>query len=141
MPRVLVVVLAVLALTACSRQPPEVSVNDQVPADQRTEAATEGGGDEGAGGGGGDATWVAIDIDFESAPETLPAGETEITLVNEGQALHDVTFEELGDETVVEAQGGSTETGTVSLEAGDYTYYCSVPGHREAGMEGQLTVE
>ncbi len=34
-----------------------------------------------------------------------------------------------------------TTTATVELEAGDYTFYCSVPGHQDGGMEGDLTVE
>ena len=143
MQRTLVVILAALALAACSKQPAEITANDQVPADQRTSSATEGAGDgatEGAGGGG-DATWVAVDIAFESAPETLPAGENPITLVNNGTAVHDVTFEELGDETIASANGGETAEGNATLEAGEITYYCSIPGHREAGMEGTLTVE
>ena len=36
-------------------------------------------------------------------------------------------------------QGGS-KTLTVSLKAGTYKFYCTVPGHRAAGMEGTLTV-
>jgi plastocyanin len=140
MQRLMVVLVAALMLAACSRQAPEVSVNDQVPADQRTAAAGASEGGEGDGGGGG-ATFVAVDIAFESAPESLPAGETEVMLQNNGAAVHDVTFEELGDETVVSANGGETQSGTATLEAGELTYYCSVPGHREAGMEGTLTVE
>jgi plastocyanin len=135
MRRVLVLVIAVLALAACSKQDPEVTPQAQVPADQRTEAgASEGGG---GGDGGGDATWVAIDIDFESAPESLPAGEQEITLVNNGQAPHNVTID---GETIVEAEGGATQTGTVNLEPGTYEFICSVPGH-EGSMNGELTVE
>ena len=142
MRRITVFLLAALMLTACSKQAPEVTAQEQVPADQRTEAAPAGGSEaaEGEAGDGG-ATWVTIDLEFAEAPTTLPAGETEITLQNDGAAPHDVTFEELGDETVAAAPGGDTEEGTAELEPGTYTYYCSVPGHREAGMEGTLTVE
>ena len=138
MQRILVVVLAALALAACSKQPAEITANDQVPADQRTASASEGAGDGATeGAGGGDATWVAVDIDFESAPESLPAGETTITLVNNGSAPHNVTID---DEVIVEATGGATEEGTVNLEPGTYEYICSVPGH-EQSMNGELTVE
>ena len=98
------------------------------------EAATEGG--EGAPG-----EFVAVDIAWEAAPATLPAGSSEITLVNEGAAPHNVTIEGVnGDEPIVTANGGETQTGTVELEAGEYVYYCSVPGHR-ANREGQITVQ
>jgi plastocyanin len=136
MRRILVLVLAVLALAACSKQAPEVSANEQVPADQRTEAGASEGGSEGGAAGGG-ATWVAVDIAFDAAPETLPAGETEITLENQGSAVHNVTID---GETIVEAQGGDTETGSVNLEPGTHEYVCSVPGH-DSLMNGEITVE
>lgn len=148
MPRfatILLTLVALLSLAGCSSQGPEVALNDQVPADQRSEAgATEGGttegGTEGAGGGEG-ATFVAVDIDFSQAPSELPAGETQLELINEGQAPHNVTFESVNnEEPVVETGPGETASGSVQLESGEYTFYCSVPGHREAGMEGTLTV-
>lgn len=85
--------------------------------------------------------FVAVDVDFEQAPETAEAGELTFFLANEGATLHDVTIEEEGDEVVVEAEGGQTDEGSMELTAGSYTYYCSVPGHREAGMEGTLEVQ
>ena len=137
MRRILVLVVAVLALAACTKQAPEVAVNDQVPAEQRT-SASEASSEGGATGGGGGATWVAVDIAFDAAPESVPAGETTITLDNQGQTVHNVT---INDEVVVEAQAGSSEEGTFNFEAGEtYEYICSVPGH-ESLMNGEITVE
>ena len=138
MQRILVVVLAALVLAACSKQPAEITANDQVPADQATTSASEGAGAGASeGAGGGDATWVAVDIDFEAAPETLPAGESTITLTNNGSATHNVTID---GEVIVEAAGGATEEGTVELEPGTHEYVCSVPGHEQL-MSGEITVE
>lgn len=101
----------------------------------------DGGGDDGDEGEAATATFVGVDIDFEEAPESVPAGEVTVELVNEGELEHNVVIEELGEEPVVEAAPGETATGTVTLEAGEYVAYCSVPGHREAGMETTLTAE
>lgn len=133
--------LVVMLLAGCSPQAPEITANEQVGADQRTEAAGEDG-TEAAGGAdeGGGPTWVAVDIDFQDAPEELSAGTVEVELVNEGSIVHNVTFEGVnGGEPVVEAQGGETATDTVELEPGEYTYFCSVPGHQDL-MRGDVTV-
>lgn len=104
----------------------------------------EGGGEvEGGGeaeGGSNEPVFVAIDIAYESAPSDLPVGDVDLTLVNDGQIEHNVVLEERGDELILEAAGGETDEATVTFEAGELTYYCSVPGHREAGMEGTLTI-
>lgn len=83
--------------------------------------------------------WVTKDIEFADAPATIPAGEAVLAIDNQGGIAHNVTFE--GADVVIEAEGGKTASDTFTLEPGTYTYFCSVPGHREAGMEGSVTVE
>jgi plastocyanin len=100
----------------------------------------EGDGEATDEAGGVEPVFVAVDIAYESAPEALPTGDVEVLLDNQGIIEHNVVIEELGDELILEAPGGETDEATVSLEAGEYTYYCSITGHREAGMEGTLTV-
>ena len=135
MQRVLVVVFAAVMLAACSKAAPEVAVNDQVPADQQTQAASASEGAGGGEGGGGAPTWVAVDIDFASAPETATAG-AEIALENQGQTVHNVTID---DEVIVEAQAGQTATAPLELEPGTYEFVCSSPGH-ETLMKGTVEV-
>jgi plastocyanin len=132
-----VALIVALGLAACSRQEPEISVNEQVPAAARTEEAAAEGDEEGNGGeASGDAVTIeAIDIDYVGAPESVPAGDVTFALNNTGNLEHNIVIEELGDELVVEAQGGETAEGTVTLEPGTYTLYCSIPGHRSTMEE------
>lgn len=87
-----------------------------------------------------DATVVAEDVAFVDPPTTLPAGTQVIGLDNQGDARHDIAFEgDIG--LVTAAPGGEQAAGEVTLEPGNYVVYCSVSGHRQAGMEFELTVE
>jgi plastocyanin len=104
------------------------------------EGAPAEGASEGAQEGGGPLEWVAIDIEFEQAPTTATAGPQEVTLVNNGQAEHNVTIPDLGEDPILVAAGGESVTEEVELEPGTYQFFCSVPGH-ESLMNGELTVE
>jgi uncharacterized cupredoxin-like copper-binding protein len=80
------------------------------------------------------------DIYFSVKEFSIPADtDVEITFSNEGVSQHDFVIENTEFRTSL-LNGGGVETITVNLPAGEYTYYCSVPGHRPAGMEGTLTV-
>jgi len=60
-------------------------------------------------------------------------------LTNRGAILHDVTIPALGFQLV--AQPGQRAVGALTpTTPGTYEFYCSVPGHREAGMIGRLVV-
>ena len=84
---------------------------------------------------------VAIDIDFPvKQVEAANGGGIKVNLVNEGAGLHNFVVEGLEETTKVEAAGGATASEVIALDPGDYIFYCDVPGHRAAGMEGNLTV-
>lgn len=91
----------------------------------------------GGGGGGGGATTVAmVDNEFQPADLTFSSG-AQIELVNEGQALHNLTVQDAGIDQDVEA--GQSSRVTIELEAGEYPMSCKY--HAAQGMEGTLTVE
>jgi nitrite reductase (NO-forming) len=86
-------------------------------------------------------TVTAEALRFEPPRIRAVAGEElaiELTAVD---GEHDFVIDEL--DAHIGAEAGKTATG--GFNAGDesrtYTYYCSVPGHRDAGMEGELIVE
>ena len=67
----------------------------------------------------------------------------QVTLINGEGAEHDIVFADQGPAGTsphVFDKGASTNIAFVASKAGDYAYYCSLPGHRLAGMEGQFLV-
>jgi uncharacterized cupredoxin-like copper-binding protein len=82
---------------------------------------------------------VAYDIYFEPKEVTIPAN-TDVTfmIANEGVAPHNFSIDELGID--IDLPVGATEEVVINAPAGEYEYYCNVPGHKEAGMVGTLIV-
>ena len=79
---------------------------------------------------------------YEQESAEAEAGSVTIEFDNPASLGHDVQIEgDDGDLGGTDVISEDTTTLTVELEAGDYTFYCSVAGHREGGMEGDLTVE
>jgi plastocyanin len=135
-----VAALSVLGLAACGG-----GGDDNETTAAATPPATTTGG---AGGGGGGST-VDIstppgsDLAYDQSDVSAKAGSVTIDFDNKQAQSHDVKVEdssgqELGGTDLI---ASSTATATVDLQPGSYTFFCSVPGHREAGMEGTLTVK
>ena len=77
---------------------------------------------------------------FEPDSVEVAAGEVDVRLTAGPGVGHTLVIEGVSDDApVAAADPGETGTGSVDLNAGSYTYYCSVPGHRAAGMEGTVT--
>lgn len=122
----------------------EVAIEPAYPtAPPPTEESTGEGGaaTPAADGAAPVATVEASDTNQWSVTEiTAKPGDT-IQVNNPGVLAHDFTVDEFGIEDPL--AGGAQTTVTIPADAapGTYTFYCSVPGHREQGMEGTLTIE
>lgn len=78
---------------------------------------------------------------FEPDTFSVPAEPTTVALTCETGPAHDLVVEVDGDvQEVVACAGGETATGELDIPAGEYDFWCTIPGHREAGMEGTVTV-
>ena len=100
-----------------------------------------GGEEQAAGAGAGETVTVeSYDIYFEPSELSIPA-DTDVTvsLPNDGVTLHNFSIDELG--ISVDIAPGATEETVINAPAGEYEYYCNVPGHKPAGMLGTLTVQ
>ncbi len=105
-----------------------------------------GGDDEGGSGSGsgseappteGALVVTAVSgLSWDQDGYEAPAGDVTIVYENDDSIPHTLVVE---DEDFKLTEEG--EEGDLSLEAGEYTIFCDVPGHRSAGMEATLTVE
>ena len=70
------------------------------------------------------------------------AGQLTVASENESSVDHNIAIDGGGlDEKGPVVKDGGTSEVEVDVDAGEYAFYCSVPGHREGGMEGKLTVK
>jgi plastocyanin len=96
---------------------------------------------------GGAATTLDVEasetaLAFNTTKLTAKAGKVTIDFKNPSAIPHNVVIEQNGKElSGFEPIAQGEESETAELKPGTYTFFCSVPGHREAGMEGTLTVK
>lgn len=109
-------------------------------------AATSSSAAAGATAGATHLTLMAMangQLMFDHKTLTAKAGTVTITFTNGSPEQHNLTIQKGTNGAVVGATptfDGGSKTLTVKLTAGTYTFYCSVPGHRQGGMQGTLTV-
>jgi uncharacterized cupredoxin-like copper-binding protein len=107
-----------------------------------------GGATQSGGGGGGSTLRLAAvsggELKFDKSSLSTKAGKVTIDFDNPSGATapHAVEVEGNGVEEETETiQPGEKSTLTVDLKPGEYEFYCPVDGHKQAGMEGTLTVK
>lgn len=83
---------------------------------------------------------VATDFAFKPNEITMKVGEAvNLRLVNQGVTVHDLVAPTLWM-WLIAPVGQSVMSGFKAEQQGEYEFFCSVPGHREAGMVGRLVV-
>ncbi|MBK5220781.1 MAG: cupredoxin domain-containing protein [Thermoleophilia bacterium] len=148
----LALVVAALALAACGGSDSSSDTNAETQSQSGGTAESGGestGGGEAEGGTAGSASAVDIeaadgsDLAYKQKSAEASAGKVTVNFTNPQPIPHDVAIEDsegadVGKTELIAEDSGSVE---VDLKPGTYTFFCTVPGHREAGMEGALTVK
>jgi uncharacterized cupredoxin-like copper-binding protein len=86
---------------------------------------------------------IAKEFLFDPKDVIVGSGEIAFVVKNQGNIEHNLVLEVPGGKTVAQIaiiEPGQTRRVTASLPAGTYTFYCSLPGHRDAGMVATLRV-
>jgi plastocyanin len=85
---------------------------------------------------------AAAGLAYQFKDATATAGQVTVTSKNPQSTQHDIAIEGNGFNTKgALVQDGGVSKFTADLKPGTYTFFCSVPGHREGGMVGKLTVK
>jgi plastocyanin len=141
----LALALGLLALAGCGSSSSSTSSATSAPATTTATPATTSTTSAPAAGAETIAVAANPEGQFHYMPSTLSAkaGKVTIAFTNRAPLEHNLTVASAAGAVVGATptfQGGAKSV-TVSLTPGTYKFYCTVPGHRQAGMEGTLVVK
>ena len=143
----LVLALASVALVACGSS--NSSSSSSTASTSESGAAAGGGEKTGDGGATGGSQTLKVEADpngqlaYTQKTLSAKAGNVTVDFSNPQALEHDVAIESSSGKIVgkTELVGEGSTSAPVNLKPGTYHFFCTVPGHREAGMEGTLTVK
>jgi plastocyanin len=139
--------LAAFALAACGGG--DDTTSDTAAETPTTQEESGGEGEKEAEGGTAGSATVDVESDpsgalaYTSDEASAGAGRVTINFTNSSPVPHDVAIEDEAGETIAKTEvlAEGSDSAKADLKPGEYTFYCSVPGHRQGGMEGTLTVK
>jgi plastocyanin len=147
----LILAVGLLALSGCGSSSSSTSSSASTPTTAAsaptTSSATSSSAPAAAATTGGQTLSLAANpegqLKYSTTSLTAKAGKVSIDFTNTASLEHNVTVASstgavLGSTPTF---NGGSKTLSLTLKAGTYKFYCSVPGHRMAGMEGTLTVK
>ena len=133
-------------LTACGSDEPAADADASTSSSSSSAEATTESSASGTESGSGETQAIevtSVDFSYELDEATFAPGTYEITLTNGGDSTHDLVVEQDGEDVAQSEQinPGESSTFEVTLEEGEYVFYCSVGNHRAMGMEVTVQVE
>ena len=143
------VIVLFAAIVATTMAFAVVKANDEQKARDKKLAAEEGTTTTSASAPGGKVTDLSVSSPASGAlvyqPNGLTAqpGNVSITFDNQSQVPHSIAVATANGNVLGQVQPFTNGKQTVNLnnlQPGKYVFYCTVPGHRQAGMQGNLTV-
>jgi plastocyanin len=106
---------------------------------------SSGSSSSSSGGGGGQQLALSAPADgslkFDKTTLSAKAGKVTINFDNPSSNPHGVDIEGSGVDASSDTVTKAKTSVTADLKPGKYTFFCPVAGHRQAGMEGTLTVQ
>ena len=141
---------ALLALPGCgssSSSSSSASTAAATPDDSSATSSTPAPAGESSSSGGSSKVSLEANpqgqLEYSTKALSAKAGKVSVDFTNTSSLPHNVTIESSSGEKVgaTPTFSGGSKTLAVSLKPGTYKFFCSVPGHRQAGMEGTLTVK
>jgi plastocyanin len=139
-------VLALLALAGCgsssSKSSSESTPSAAAPATSISTAASTPSAPSAAGTSLSLAADPEGQLRFDKSSLTAKAGAVKIDFTNMASLAHNLTVESSSGAKLgaTPSFSGEKKTLSLNLKPGTYKFFCSIPGHRQAGMEGTLTV-
>jgi uncharacterized cupredoxin-like copper-binding protein len=88
-------------------------------------------------------TVIAQEIKFDKKAYSIPSGEVRLAYPSEGTQTHTLVVQDPKGDNIppkLSVAPGKETGGVYRLAPGEYTLYCDITGHREAGMVASLTV-